>query len=108
MTIPRLIACGADRENVTIIHHVERKGKANTFSLKDDIELVRRKLAEARRRNRPYDVFIINPLTSYFGSHQTLRVALIGRTASMFVRSWSLGFVFLRNTNSLLLASRTL
>ena len=81
VTIPRLIACGADRGNVTIIHHVERKGKANTFSLKDDIELVRRKLAEARRRNRPYDVFIINPLTSYFGSHQTLRVADIGRTA---------------------------
>src|SRR5262249_20071286 len=62
--IPRLIAAGADRNRVYIIHMVKKAdGGSRTFSLLTDLEMLERKIAEIGNV-----VFVgIDPLTAYFG-----------------------------------------
>lgn len=82
LTRPRLEACGANLENVVQIQYVDRNGRSDTFSLQDDLEKVKGWL-ELGRSGIPFEAFIIDPLTSYFGSQLTLRPVDIGRTANV-------------------------
>lgn len=65
MTVPRLMAAGADRSKVTEILGVTRDGKRGTFSLQDDVEAVRSRLRAAQANDTPFSLLVIDPITSY-------------------------------------------
>ena len=65
--VPRLKACGADMSRITFIDGViGRENQRETFSLQDDVETARRRLARAHDVERePFTMPIIDPVTSY-------------------------------------------
>lgn len=74
MTIPRLVACGANLDNVIQIEGVVQEGKRNTFSLQDDIEQVAHWLNHARDERRPFAMLVIDPVTSYLPGQKLRKV----------------------------------
>ena len=76
MTVPRLIAASANLSNVTEIQGVVIDGKRNTFSMQDDIEMVRALLRQARDKGSPYVVVIVDPITSYLAGAKLRKVDL--------------------------------
>ncbi|MBO9712183.1 AAA family ATPase [Sphingomonas sp.] len=76
MTIPRLVACGANRSNVVEIQGVMQQGKRNTFSLQDDLEQVADWLARAKAEGLPFAMLVIDPVTSYLPGQKLRRVDL--------------------------------
>jgi hypothetical protein len=76
MTIPRLMACGADLNNVIEIQGVSHQGKRSTFSMQDDIEDVERTLAWARDDGLPFAMLVIDPVTSYLPGQKLRKVDL--------------------------------
>lgn len=57
VTVPRLDACGADRHLVSIIK--------SEFSLQDDLSGMRKVLTRARDKGEPFELLVIDPVTSY-------------------------------------------
>jgi hypothetical protein len=76
MTIPRLVACSANLDNVIQIEGVVQDGKRNTFSLQDDIEQVALWLNHARAEGRPFAMLVIDPVTSYLPGQKLRKVDL--------------------------------
>jgi RecA-family ATPase len=74
MTVPRLIACGADLTRITEIQGVMQAGKRTTFSMQDDLEAVRAGLAYARSVNAPFDMLVVDPITSYLPGRKLRKV----------------------------------
>jgi AAA domain len=74
MTVPRLVACGANRHNVVEIQGVEQQGKRNTFSMQDDLEAVSQWLSYARKEGRPFAMLVIDPVTSYLPGQKLRKV----------------------------------
>ena len=76
MTVPRLLACGANLHNVVVIDGVEHRGKRNTFSMQDDLEAVAEWLRSARADGLPFAMLVIDPVTSYLPGQKLRRVDL--------------------------------
>ncbi|MFT3963729.1 AAA family ATPase [Propionivibrio sp.] len=76
LTVPRLVACGANLANVTEIQGVVQLGKRNTFSMQDDLSAVKRWLADAQECDAPFDMLVIDPVTSYLPGHKLRKVDL--------------------------------
>ncbi len=76
MTVPRLLACGADLNNVIQIEGVSHQGKRNTFSMQDDLEAVGEWLASARADGVPFAMLVIDPVTSYLPGQKLRKVDL--------------------------------
>jgi hypothetical protein len=76
MTVPRLLACGANRHNVVVIDGVEHGGKRDTFSMQDDLEAVADWLRSARTDGVPFAMLVIDPVTSYLPGQKLRRVDL--------------------------------
>jgi hypothetical protein len=76
MTVPRLMACGANLHNVIEIEGVTQQGKRNTFSMQDDLEAVAEWLASAQSEGLPFAMLVIDPVTSYLPGHKLRKVDL--------------------------------
>lgn len=76
MTVPRLLACGADTKNVIEIQGVSHQGRRSTFSMQDDIDEVERTLAWAREDGLPFAMLVIDPVTSYLPGQKLRKVDL--------------------------------
>jgi hypothetical protein len=76
MTVPRLLACGANLENVIEIQGVSESGKRNTFSLQDDLDAITDWLKVAERECLPFAMLVIDPVTSYLPGQKLRRVDL--------------------------------
>lgn len=76
LTVPRLVACGANLANVFEIQGVVQQGKRNTFSMQDDLASVSSLLNEARASGRTISMLVINPITSYLPGHKLRKVEL--------------------------------
>jgi hypothetical protein len=76
MTVPRLMACGANLHNVIEIEGVSQNGKRNTFSMQDDLEEVAHWLNEARQEGLPFAMLVIDPVTSYLPGQRLRKVDL--------------------------------
>lgn len=76
MTVPRLMACEANRANVREIQGVVQQGKRTTFSLQDDIEAVGGLLASAQKDGTPFAMLVIDPVTSYLPGQKLRKVDL--------------------------------
>ncbi|WP_176482759.1 AAA family ATPase [Sphingobium sp. D43FB] len=76
MTVPRLMACGANLENVIEIQGVTQQGKRNTFSMQDDLEAVSEWLRSARAEGLPFAMLVIDPVTSYLPGQKLRKVDL--------------------------------
>lgn len=76
MTVPRLIACGANLHNVIEIEGVIQQGKRNTFSMQDDLDAVAEWLVSARNEGLPFDMLVIDPVTSYLPGQRLRKVDL--------------------------------
>ena len=76
MTVPRLVACGADLANVVEIQGVMQDGKRNTFSMQDDLEAVRHWLVSAQAEGLPFAMLVIDPVTSYLPGQKLRKVDL--------------------------------
>ena len=77
MTVPRLLACGANLDNVIEIQCAVQEGQRNTFSMQDDLEGVAEWLAYARDvDNRPFAMLVIDPVTSYLPGQKLRKVDL--------------------------------
>jgi hypothetical protein len=74
MTVPRLMACGANLTRITEIQGVMQAGKRTTFSMQDDLEAVRAGLAYARSVGAPFDMLVIDPITSYLPGRKLRKV----------------------------------
>lgn len=74
LTGPRLKACQANLANVSEITGVTRDGKRDTFSLQDDNATVKAELAKAKAEGLPYDMLVIDPVTSYLPGKQLRKV----------------------------------
>jgi len=77
MLVPRLMASGANLENVVEIQGVIQQGQRNTFSMQDDLEAVSGWLAYARDSDaRPFAMLVIDPVTSYLPGQKLRKVDL--------------------------------
>jgi hypothetical protein len=76
MTVPRLMACGANLDNVIEIQGVTQQGKRNTFSMQDDLEAVSDWLRSARDEGLPFAMLVIDPVTSYLPGQKLRKVDL--------------------------------
>lgn len=76
MTVPRLMACGANLDNVIEIQGVTQQGKRNTFSMQDDLEAVSEWLRSARAEGLPFAMLVIDPVTSYLPGQKLRKVDL--------------------------------
>jgi len=76
MTVPRLMACGANLNNVIEIQGAVQQGKRNTFSMQDDIEAVGEWLAFAETEGDPFAMLVIDPVTSYLPGQKLRKVDL--------------------------------
>ena len=76
MTVPRLIACRANRDNVIEIQGALQNGKRSTFSMQDDIEAVGEWLTFAENEHSPFAMLVIDPVTSYLPGQKLRRVDL--------------------------------
>lgn len=76
MTVPRLTACGANLENIVEITGTRIGGEVTTFSLQDDLKEVERWLSFARSENRPFQMLVIDPVTSYLPGQRLRKVDL--------------------------------
>lgn len=76
MTVPRLMACGANLDNVIEIQGVTQQGKRNTFSMQDDLEAVSEWLQSARAEGLPFAMLVIDPVTSYLPGQKLRKVDL--------------------------------
>lgn len=76
MTVPRLLACGANLHNVIEIEGVSHGEKRNTFSMQDDLEAVGEWLRSARAEGLPFAMLVIDPVTSYLPGQKLRRVDL--------------------------------
>lgn len=74
MTVPRLMACGANLNNVIEIQGVSQQGNRNTFSMQDDLEAVREWLASAKADGMPFAMLVIDPVTSYLPGQKLKKV----------------------------------
>ena len=73
LTVPRLIACGADRRRVTEVEGVTRGTTRTSLSLQDHLAIVREYINAAKREGNPYTVLVIDPITSYLHGTRVLR-----------------------------------
>lgn len=76
LTVPRLVACGANLANVSEIQGVTQRGQRNTFSMQDDIAAVREALKAARDNGAPFSMLVIDPITSYLPGQKLRKVDL--------------------------------
>lgn len=76
MTVPRLMACGADLNNVIEIQGVTQEGQRNTFSMQDDLRAVDEWLAFAESECNPFAMLVIDPVTSYLPGQKLKKVDL--------------------------------
>lgn len=76
MTVPRLVACGADLSMVHQIEGAMQGGQRTTFSMQDDLEAVSRILTFAREEQRPFAMLVIDPVTSYLPGRKLRKVDL--------------------------------
>lgn len=74
MTVPRLVACGAELTRIVEIQGVMQGGKRTTFSLQDDIAAVRDWLNLARDQSAPFTLLVIDPVTSYLPGRRLRKV----------------------------------
>ncbi len=74
MTVPRLMAAGANLQNITEIQGVLVNGRRSTFSMQDDLELVRDGLIYAIKEDNPFSVIVIDPITSYLPGSKLRKV----------------------------------
>lgn len=65
VTLPRLLAAGADTRMVTEIQAVQRMGKMDAVSMQDDIGAVKAELMGAKQFGGAYAMLVIDPITSY-------------------------------------------
>jgi len=73
LTGPRLAACQANGANVLEIVGVTRDGKQDTFSMQDDIAAVRQTLEAGKLNGLPFELLVIDPVTSYLQGKQLKR-----------------------------------
>lgn len=83
MTVPRLEACGANLANVIEIQGVKVNGQRNTFSMQDDIAKVEKWLEYATNEGKPFDVLVVDPITSYLGSRNVLKKVDLSKTGQL-------------------------
>jgi hypothetical protein len=76
LTVPRLVACGANLSNVTEIQGVMQQGKRTSFSMQDDLSTVRDWLKGARECGAPFEMLVIDPVTSYLPGRKLRKVDL--------------------------------
>ena len=76
LTVPRLVACGADLSKVIEIQGVIQQGKRNTFSMQDDLVSVGDKLKHAKENGEPFSMLVIDPITSYLPGQKLRKVDL--------------------------------
>ncbi len=76
MTVPRLTACGANLANIVEITGTRVAGNLTTFSLQDDLKEVERWLRYAREEGRPFQMLVIDPITSYLPGQRLRKVDL--------------------------------
>jgi hypothetical protein len=76
LTVPRLVACQANLDNVIEIQGVVQNGKRNTFSMQDDLLAVGAKLKQAHEHGEPFAMLVIDPITSYLPGHKLRKVDL--------------------------------
>jgi hypothetical protein len=76
LTVPRLVACGANLFNVTEIQGVTQQGKRASFSMQDDLSTVRAWLKGAWECGAPFDMLVIDPVTSYLPGRKLKKVDL--------------------------------
>ncbi|WP_193090146.1 AAA family ATPase [Advenella sp. FME57] len=76
MTVPRLMACGANLHNVIEIQGIAQQGKRNTFSMQDDLDGVNEWLKSAQNEGQPFEMLVIDPVTSYLPGQKLRKVDL--------------------------------
>lgn len=76
MTVPRLKACGADLSKMIEIRGVAAQGGPSTFSMQDDLQLVAERLADACDEGDPFNMLVIDPVTSYLPGQRLKKVDL--------------------------------
>ena len=76
MTVPRLMACGAELNNVIQIEGVTQQGARGTFSMQDDLAAVGEWLSSAREDGLPFAMLVIDPVTSYLPGQRLRKVDL--------------------------------
>ncbi len=74
MTVPRLMAGGANLDNVIEIQGAIQQGTRNTFSMQDDIESVSEWLTFAELEGNPFAMLVIDPVTSYLPGQKLRKV----------------------------------
>ena len=74
MTVPRLVACGADLSRIVEIQGVMQGTTRTTFSMQDDLAAVRAGLEEARTASAPFTLLVIDPVTSYLPGRKLRKV----------------------------------
>jgi len=65
MTVPRLIASGANREHVNFIDGAQLNGSERSISLQEDLHSMADALDDARDQGDPISMIVIDPVTSY-------------------------------------------
>lgn len=75
MTVPRLVACGADLNRVIEIQGVRQGTGRATFSMQDDVHSVKQWLTHARDVDSdPFVMLVIDPITSYLPGRKLRKV----------------------------------
>lgn len=76
MTVPRLIASGADLANIAEIEGVRQGARRDSFSMQDDLLAVLEELKRARDLGQPFSMLVIDPITSYLPGQRLRKVDL--------------------------------
>lgn len=76
LTLPRLVACGAELANVIEIQGVLQQGRRSTFSMQDDLVAVCTLLEKFKASNVPFSMLVIDPITSYLPGKKLRKVDL--------------------------------
>lgn len=76
MTVPRMVACGADCSRIVEITGVECSGQRSTFSMQDDLEAVADWLEFYQGEGDPFTMLVIDPVTSYLPGARLRKVDL--------------------------------
>jgi hypothetical protein len=76
MTVPRLVACNANLNNIFEIQGIRHEGQRTTFSMQDHIEKIEKVLEASCNDECRFEMIVIDPITSYLCGQRLKKVDL--------------------------------
>ncbi len=95
---PRLIACGANQDFISIFSLVKRNGKEKFFDLSTDIDL----LKETLENDRGISLIVIDPITAFLGetdSHKNADVRALLSQFSKLASAYGIAIIVVTHLN---------